>query len=106
MKHVPKPGEWRFNADGCWVYSLVRDGITIMGADDPHYGGFLVCESVSPAFGPLIAETPLLLELARRHRDRLLMLGSLLATPAYEPERKTLAEIEAMFARLKLPTRA
>lgn len=100
MKYIPKPGEWHYRGDGGWVYSDVPDGITIPGAADPYYGGFLVCESVGPALGPLIAEAPLLLDLARRFRDRLLMLGSLLATPAYEPERKSLAEIEAMLVRI------
>jgi hypothetical protein len=104
MKYTPEPGQWHFNATGGWIYSDVPDGIIkpgYTGAEDTtYYGGFLVCETVASTFGPLIQEAPLLLDLAKRHRKNLISLGSLLATSAFETERKTLHEIEQLLGRL------
>lgn len=58
------PGPWRVGRDG----SVVADtpvGIRAAGGaeDVEYYGGYLVCETVSPSNARLIAQAPLLFEL-------------------------------------------
>lgn len=51
------PGPWEFDAQG-FVRAKTGEGITIAGAADEFYGGFLVAESISSRNGPLIAAAP------------------------------------------------
>lgn len=58
---------WKIG-DGSFVVSdsPLPAGIGINGADDPHYGGFLVAESIAEPYRKPIAAVPAMIRFIRR----------------------------------------